>query len=44
MNETVDYTNFWYDSLNDAIEHNLMELFYAYIDAIEDTDTEPYDV
>ena len=44
MNEIIDYTNEWYDSLNDAINHNLMELVYAYIDAIEDTDNEPYDV
>ena len=44
MNEILDYTDEWYDCLNDAFEHKLMPLVYVYIDAIEDTDYESYNV
>ena len=40
MIEKLDYTNDWYDGLNDAYSHQLWEIFYTYIDAIEDTDFE----
>ena len=44
MTETFNATDSWYDSLNDVNEYNLLKLFYIYLDAIQDTDTEPYDV
>ena len=28
----------WYDCINDASEHDLMHLVYAYLDAINDYD------
>ena len=40
MIKKLDFTNDWYDSLNDAFAYELWELVYIYIDAIEDTDSE----
>jgi len=42
MSEIIDFTNDWYDLLNDAFNHDLMALVYIYLDAIEDSDNEPY--
>lgn len=39
MNEYIDYTNEWYDCLNDVFENRLpFALFSVYLEAILDTD------
>ena len=35
-----DHVDFWYDSLNDAHEHDMHNYVYQYIEAIDDEDSE----
>ena len=41
MNDYIDFTNEWYDSLNDVFDNQLpFALFSVYLEAITDTDHE----
>lgn len=39
----IDYTDYWYDGLNDVHSCGLKpEYFYMYLEGINDSDYEPY--